>query len=219
MPNIAVLTDFDATATTINVLDSLYAKFAEPSYAIHMERWNRGEISTMEELERVFSTVSATRNDMEVYLRTFALDPGFKSLITYCREQDYPFAIVSDGLRWYIDYILANYGIIGVKVFAGEIYFENRGFRFEYPWFDPEYPFRSTAKPAIIRDYQKRGYKVVFIGDGLSDVEAAGVADVVYAKDVLLQQARKRGFTVQEYKDLNDVLLDLIGYGESEQSV
>jgi 2-hydroxy-3-keto-5-methylthiopentenyl-1-phosphate phosphatase len=214
MPNIAVLSDFDATATKKNVLDSLYARYADTSYVIHMERWQQGEISTMEELEGVFSTVRASQEEMEEYLGTFALDVGFESLLNYCCRQDIPFAIVSDGLRWYIEYILARYGIKRVEVFAGEIFFEDGGYRFEYPWFDPAYPFRSTAKPKIINKYQNRGYKVVFIGDGLSDVEAAEAADVVYAKDVLLNYARGKGIRVKPFENLNDVLMDLPGIGE-----
>ena len=209
MTNIAVLTDFDGTVTPQNVMDSLYTKFAGPSVRSIMQRWIRGEISTMEEVEGVFRTVTATRQEMEAYLQKFDIDPGFKPLKALCRERDYPFAIVSDGLRWYIDYILALYGVEGIKVYASDIFFMDIGYRFEYPWFDPAYPLRGVAKPMIVKDYQSKGYHVVFIGDGLSDVEAAGVADVVYAKDVLLEQARERGIEVREFRELNDVYRDL----------
>jgi len=205
----AVLSDFDGTITTINVMDTLYEMFGGPSTRFHMARWTRGEISTMEEVEQVFKTVKSTRREMEAFLRTVELDPGFKSMLAFCQKLDYPFAIVSDGLRWYIDYILDSHGVEEIKVYAGEIIFLERGFRFEYPWYDPAFPMRSTAKPAIVKDYQRRGFKVVFVGDGLSDVEAVEVADVVYAKDVLLREARERGIVVREFDELNDVYRDL----------
>jgi len=209
MNDYALLTDFDGTVTTINVLDSLYEQFAGPSYRIHMERWNRGEISTMEEIEKIFSTVEASRQGMEAFLRTVNIDPGFKPLLGYCREKNYPFAIVSDGLRWYIDYVLNTHGIEKTNVYAGDIFFEEEGFRFEYPWFDPAFPLRSTAKPVIVKEYQRRGHRVIFVGDGLSDVEAAETADVVYAKDVLLEISRERGIEAREFEDLFDVYQDL----------
>ena len=209
MNDYALLTDFDGTVTTINVLDSLYEHFAGPSYRIHMERWNRGEISTMEEIEKVFSTVKASRQRMEAFLRTVNIDPGFKPLLGYCREKTYPFAIVSDGLRWYIDYVLNTHGIERTNVYAGDIFFEEEGFRFEYPWFDPAFSLRSTAKPVIVKEYQRRGHRVIFVGDGLSDVEAAEIADVVYAKDVLLEISRERGIEAREFEDLFDVYQDL----------
>lgn len=209
MNDYALLTDFDGTVTTINVLDSLYEQFAGLSYRIHMERWNRGEISTMEEIEKIFSTVKASRQGMEAFLRTVNIDPGFKALLGYCREKTYPFAIVSDGLRWYIDYVLNTHGIEKTNVYAGDIFFEEEGFRFEYPWFDPAFPLRSTAKPVIVKEYQRRGHQVIFVGDGLSDVEAAEIADVVYAKDVLLEISRERGIEAREFEDLFDVYQDL----------
>jgi len=206
---IAILTDFDGTVTLINVLDTLYERFAAPGYQVYMNRWQRGEISTVEEIEQVFRTVSASRQEMETFLQTVELDPGFKSLHATCLERDYPLVIVSDGLRWYIEYVLEEHGIIGTRVYASEIFFQRDGYRFEYPWFDPAYPMRSTAKPLIIQDFQRRGYHVVFIGDGLSDLEAADTADIVYAKEVLLEKASQRGIKVRDYQDLCQVVQDL----------
>ena len=77
MMKYAILSDFDDTITTINVLDTLYEMFGGSSTHYHMERWRRGEISTMEELEQIFSTVKSTRYEMEALLRTVELDPGF----------------------------------------------------------------------------------------------------------------------------------------------
>lgn len=204
-----ILSDFDGTITTTNVLDSLYEEFGGLGFDQHMERWRRGEISTMQEIELIFSTIKATRREMEAFLRTVKLDPGFRSLLGHCRKQDIPFAVVSDGLRWYIDYIL-NFHDVGVPdVFAGDISFTPDGFRFSFPWYDSAYPLRSTAKPLIVKDFQRRGYSVIFIGDGLTDVEAAEVADVIYAKDVLLFEAEERGIEVRKFENMHDIYRDL----------
>ena len=174
-----------------------------------MERWRRGEISTMEEIELIFRTVKATRQDMETFLRTVELDPGFKSLVNYCNNQDTPFAVISDGLRWYIDYILDFHEVGIPDVYAGDISFTSDGFHFDFPWYDPAYPLRSTAKPLIVKDYQRQGYSVIFIGDGLTDVEAAEVADVIYAKDVLLYEAGERGIQAQQFENMHDIYREL----------
>jgi 2,3-diketo-5-methylthio-1-phosphopentane phosphatase len=209
MKKTIILSDFDGTITTINVLDSLYEKFGGPGFRNHMERWRRGEISTMEEIELIFRTVKATRQDMETFLRTVDLDPGFKSLVNYCNNQDIPFAVISDGLRWYIDYILDFHDAGIPDVYAGDISFTSDGFRFDFPWYDPAYPLRSTAKPLIVKDYQQQGYSVIFIGDGLTDVEAAEVADVIYAKDVLLYEAGERGIQAQQFENMHDIYREL----------
>jgi 2-hydroxy-3-keto-5-methylthiopentenyl-1-phosphate phosphatase len=206
---IAVLSDFDGTITIFNVLNSLYEKFATPSYRETLERWNRGEISTMEEIETVFATVSASRAEMESFLDTVDLDPGFPSLLIYCLEAGIKFAIVSDGLRWYIEYIMRHHGIQEVAVYACEIHFERGGYRFSYPWFDPSTPMRSVSKSTIVRDYQSKGSKVVFVGDGVSDFEAAQVADIVYARDELLDYTKDHGIQAREFSDMVDIIGDL----------
>jgi 2-hydroxy-3-keto-5-methylthiopentenyl-1-phosphate phosphatase len=206
---IAVLSDFDGTITTINVLNSLYGKFAAPSYKETLERWNRGEISTMEEIETVFATISASCTEMESFLDTVELDPGFLSLLKYCLETGIKFVIVSDGLVWYIEYILRHQEIQEVSVYACEIHFEGGGYHFSYPWFDPSTPLRSVSKSTIVRDYQSWGYKVVFIGDGVSDYEAAQVADIVYARDVLLEYTKDHGIQALEFSNMGDIIGDL----------
>ena len=209
MSKIAVLTDFDGTIAAINVMDSLYEKFGGPSHRVYMERWQRGEISTMEEIQGVFNTVTADREEMESFLRTVELDPGFIGLLDFCLQHDLAFAIVSDGFRWYIDYILEGHGLQEVSIYAGDIRFLDNGFEFDFPWYDPAYPLRSTAKPQIVRDYQRRGFKVFFVGDGFSDLEVIGVADLIYAKDVLLAAAHDQGLDVRAFNTLRDVTEDL----------
>ncbi|MFC2053545.1 MtnX-like HAD-IB family phosphatase [Chloroflexota bacterium] len=206
---IAVLSDFDGTITTCNVLNSLYDKFATPSYRVTLERWNRGEISTMEEIETVFATVSASRAEMESFLDTVELDPGFPALLSYCRAMGIEFVVVSDGLRWYIDYIMRHHEIAEVAVYACDIHFERGNYRFSYPWFDSSTPMRSVSKSTIVCDYQSRGHKVVFIGDGVSDFEAVQVADIVYARDVLLEYTNGHDIQAQEFSNMGDLIGDL----------
>jgi 2,3-diketo-5-methylthio-1-phosphopentane phosphatase len=215
-PKTAILSDFDGTITPTQVLNTIYEKFAAPSYKQTLARWDKGEISTMEEVETVFKTVTSSRQDIEVYLDTVELDPGFIALRQYCSDHGYLFAILSDGFCWYIDYILNKHNVNGTKVYASDIHFEENGFRFSYPWYDPSTPMRSTSKPTVVRDYQRRGYKVVFIGDGLSDQEVLGVADVVYAKDVLLKYAFEVGELVVQFEELVEVVEDLKAGGMRE---
>lgn len=209
MNKIAVLSDFDGTITPSQVMNTIYDKFAAPSYRKSLEKWDKGLISTMEEVETVFSTISASREEMEAYLGTVKLDPGFSALQMFCMEKGYTLAVLSDGFRWYIEYILNKNGVDGLKIYASEINFEQDGFNFSYPWFDPSTPMRSTSKPSVVRNYQEQGYKVVFIGDGLSDQEVLGVADVVYAKDVLLEAAQEQGEKFTAFENLMEVVEDL----------
>ena len=50
---------------------------------------------------------------------------------------------------------------------------------------------------------------MVFIGDGVSDFEAAQVADIVYARDVLLDYTNDQGIQAREFSDMGDIIGDL----------
>ncbi|HEY46026.1 MAG: hypothetical protein AMJ88_09795 [Anaerolineae bacterium SM23_ 63] len=203
--NFAFLCDFDGTVCPTQMMDFLYQRFAACGMEF-AERWGRGEISTQEEIVSTFSTVSAGKEEMEAALDTIEIDPHFPAFLQFCRDHETSFAIVSDGLEWYIDYILARHDIYGVDIYANQIHFEEGGFRFEFPWYDDETPMRGVCKPMIVRRYQERGRGVVYAGDGMSDFEVIGVADLIFARRKLARYAREQGIDFTEFNDCHDLL-------------
>jgi 2,3-diketo-5-methylthio-1-phosphopentane phosphatase len=205
-PRTAVLCDFDGTLTPFLVADALYKRFAAPSWRETTARWERGEISAPEELRINLSSVTASRAELERFLDTVPLDADLSRLVAFCRERDYPLAIVSDGLVWYIRYILARQHLDDITIYANQIEFLPHGVRISSPWADAVSPLAGTSKQTIVRRYQAQGYRVAFIGDGVTDLEVVGVADVVFARDGLLQYCRERGAPAVEANSLAQVL-------------
>ena len=202
---IVILCDFDKTICKINVEDVLFEKFAACGLE-HTQRWEKGEISSKEELLYTFATITASKEEMENYISSVEIDPGFKSLLEFSFQKGYELAIVSDGLEWYISYILARHHIKGVPIYANQIYFENQGYRFEFPWYGEETPLRGVCKPEIVRSYQNPGTRVVYIGDGLTDVDVATVADIIFAKEVFLEHCLAHGIPAVPINSLSDVM-------------
>jgi len=208
---LAVLCDFDGTITIGQVLDILYNNFAGDCCEELNQRWIRGEISTVQEIEGCFASMNATRLEMEAALdREAKLDPAFPDLVQFCRRGGYPLAIVSDGLQWYIEYVLNKYGFSGLPIYANQIEFVPDGFHISMPWYNPETPKRGVSKPAILRRYKNEGYTIVFIGDGLSDIEAVPFADIIYARQTLWEYCQENGFPAIKIQGLADVLASWI---------
>jgi 2,3-diketo-5-methylthio-1-phosphopentane phosphatase len=205
-PDLAVLCDFDGTVVPCDTIEQIYRAFAGPPCHELNQRWMRGEIGTREELQGCFATISASRAQMEALLDIIPVDPAFPRFVRLCRRQGYAFAILSDGLSWIIRYILGRVGLDGLCIYANQIEFRPDGFRLRFPWYDQEAPMRGVSKPTIVRRYQAQGHRVVFIGDGLTDLEAAGVADVMFARDRLLQHCRERGIPAIAFSDFSDLL-------------
>lgn len=203
---IAVLCDFDGTITKGGVIELLYHAFAAPSCWELVDRWIRGEISTFEEIQGCFSTMKASREEMETILDRVEIDPGFLEFVDFCKGRGYLLAILSDGLRWYIDYVLTHHEICDLPIYANEIQFLEDGYRITTPWYSPQTPRRGVSKPGIIQNYRDMGYKVIFVGDGLSDIEAVNAADLLYARDELLEYCQKHGIPAIAFTNMRDLI-------------
>jgi len=205
-PNLAVLCDFDGTISQSDVLGVLYDEFAGPECQELVKKWFQGEISTPAEMQGCFASMCATKAELESALDPVQLDPTFPDFVGFCRERGFALAVLSDGLYWYISYILQRYGISDLKIYANEIEFTPQGMLIRSPWYRPTTPLRGTSKPAIVQQYQSEGYSVVFIGDGPSDVEAVEVADIVFAKSRLVEYCQAKGVPFTPFNNFSDLM-------------
>jgi 2,3-diketo-5-methylthio-1-phosphopentane phosphatase len=202
---VAVLSDFDGTVVLCNTIKEIYRRFAGPLCQSYVDRWRRREISAQQELQGCFSTITATRAEMEAFLDTIPLAPGFAPFVCFCEQRHYPLVIASEGLRWAIEHILSRHGIVPQRVFANEIHFEAAGLRLSFPWHDPADPMSGVAKGAVVRRYQEAGSRVVYIGDGQTDEAAARVADWVFARAALLDYCRRHGIEAIPFDSFDDI--------------
>jgi 2-hydroxy-3-keto-5-methylthiopentenyl-1-phosphate phosphatase len=201
---LAMLCDFDGTITSIDTVGFLFRKFAAAGleYARQMVR---GEMDMREELRATFRTVSASKEEMEAALNRVEIDPGFVDFLEFGRAKGYTFAILSDGLDWYIKYILGRYGIDDIDIFANRIFFEEDGFRFEFPWFDEETHRRGVCKPKIARVYRERFNTLVFAGDGISDIDVIHEVDHVFTRGWLAGYCYAKGINNRGFFDWYDL--------------
>jgi len=200
-----VVCDFDGTITDSNVMDFIAIRFASCGLT-YSQAWDRGEISTREEFELTFGCINASLAEMSVALQEVPYDENLPALVQSCRTQGYTFSILSDGLRWYIEAVLANAGVHDVRIYANEVREVENGFAFEYPWYSDETPQLAMCKPDVMRDIRKQEKKVIYIGDGPSDFAAVHLADMVFAKPLLADYCREQGLLYQPFKTFDDIL-------------
>ncbi len=203
---IIVLCDFDGTITHADVLEPIYSRFASCG-TYFAELWHLGEIGTREEMIETFNCIHADRAQLESVLDEITIDEGVHDFLSYCKLLGFEFAIVSDGLEWYIRYILERYAIFDVEVFANQIVFNADGsFQFEFPWFNHSNPKRALHKPAIIEHYHQTGYHTIFIGNGSSDQDAVWEAERIYAKNPLFEYCLKKRIEAQHFESFADLV-------------
>lgn len=199
------LCDFDGTISRSCLCDFLYSRFASCGLK-YTELWEQGIIGTKEEIETTFRYIQATRVEMEEALDSISIDPGFKQFYDYCRKNGFTLAIVSDSLEWAIRYVLGRAGITDIRVMANQIFFEEKGYHFDFPYFDPASPKAGVFKLGIARKYKAEGKMVYQIGDGRTDFEATQAADFIFARDALWEFCLENRLPAFQYEDFSGIL-------------
>jgi 2,3-diketo-5-methylthio-1-phosphopentane phosphatase len=148
---------------------------------------------------------------MQNYVKEKAnLRPHFAELAEYCASNNIPLAIVSQGLDFYIEALLKSEGYDSIPVYSVNTSFDSSGITYHYNHTSPGNESQGNSKGLIVNNYQAKGYKVYYMGDGRSDFEAAKEADVVFAHSILAEECDKQGIGYIRFHDFGDVLKTLI---------
>ena len=197
--------DFDNTISTIDVLDSIIERFARNRHWEEMEReWKAGRLSTRACLEGQVRSLRLTWSELREHLREVKLDPAFRPLLESLRAREIEHLVVSDSFSVIIAEIFAQHGISGVPIFANELTFTEDRVIPTFPHSNPDHPGCAHCKRLhlLARPQQPS----IYVGDGRSDLCPALVADLVFAKDSLLQDLTARGVPCVPIADLRGVL-------------
>ena len=204
----AFLTDFDDTAAVQNVAELLLNRFGDPTWTEVRQQFRNGEMGLKEYQEITFRNIRADRSAMQHYVREHAiLRPYFNELHYFCRSNDIPLAVVSQGLDFYISALLERDGFSDVPIYAVDTSFEQGRISYHYNHVYPGRESQGNSKAFIVEQYQRQGYFVVFAGDGASDQEASRQADMVFAHRTLARYCDEEGIEYQPFQDFKSILL------------
>ena len=215
--------DFDGTIsvedTGIAVIDAL-----ELDEAWEIEhQWRRGEIDSMECLTRQWGMVDLPRGAIYRMIDSFELDEGFNDLAEAAIQLGAGLVVVSDGLDFYVDRMLGRLGwetCPGEEVikrprrciprFANHGRVTDRGVEITFPHQSPDCSQCGNCKTAHLQRLRAHFSRVIYIGDGHSDLCAARFADLVFAKDALAEdfaQSARPFVNFESLAEVNEVLL------------
>jgi len=203
--------DFDNTIAEEDVSFMILDAFSDGDWRQYLKLYREHKISVGVFSSQAFGLVKADKQTMLDFLlkkNVVKIRDGFKELLDYCARRGFRFVIVSNGLRFYIEAILENLGIDNVEVFAAETEFHPEGLEVKY--FGPEgRQLQDNFKKSYVELFLSQGYRVIYIGDGYSDIIPASLADHVFARDDLLTDCRKKDCKYTPFDDLNDVVKGL----------
>jgi 2-hydroxy-3-keto-5-methylthiopentenyl-1-phosphate phosphatase len=197
--------DFDGTIITDNLSVLLRQHFAD-------EKWRQMEAEYMKGLHTVEQSNARQYllvKEAEAGLRSFARQntrprPGFSDFVDYCRKHGLRFVIVSSGLDFYIKAALDEMGLAELELYCACCAFHHTGIHVSYT--DPEgNAVDSGFKESYLQWLKNQNEELVYIGDGLSDLDAALKADHVFATGHLAVLLDKKGAKFTRFHDFHDV--------------
>lgn len=199
LPIRSVLVDFDGTACLHDVAEHLMERFGDPDWRDYDVAWERGEIDTRAGIGAQIAPFADRGEELIAYaLEHCPMDPTFAGFVRWCRGEQVPVTIVSDGLGLYVEPLLAAAGVTGVDIVTNDW----AGGAMAYPNGHHECTWCGTCKMLAV---QRAPGPVAFVGEGHSDRFGALYADVVFAKDALVDLCVADSVPFEPYADFEDV--------------
>ena len=213
-PKPALFFDFDNTLTDGDVLDGVIERFSpDESWRDWENAWADGHLSAQECLRRQVGKLRVSRDVLLEYLLQVRVDPAFAAIADWAWSRQVEVFIVSDSFQPLIRHILRNNGIENVPIFANDLEFAGERLIPSFPFADPACMRSANAKARHLLPY--RGHRIVFAGDGHSDLDAALAADVVFAKSTLARELAALAVRYHPFDSLDPMLRYLRGtFGE-----
>lgn len=205
-----IFLDFDGTITKNDVGEEIFRKFCnEETVNKLVNDLLTDKISSRECWEELCKSVSTIdKVEFDKFILSQEVEPTLYKFLDYCSRNNFPVFVLSDGFDYYIEKILDRENLTHLKVFSNKLTLNDEGKLIpSFPYYNAD--CRSSAnckRNHIITNSGDNDYSV-FIGDGISDIDAIQYVDFIFAKDSLLKFCEVNRITYFPFKDFDDVIL------------
>lgn len=201
--------DFDGTITEEDISFFLLDAFAQGDWRRLLRDYKEHKISVGEFNTWAFAMVKADERTLLEPLRgDVKVRAGFRELVNYCQGKAVRLVIVSNGLDFYIKAVLKDLGLRDLEAYAARASFSPEGMKVQYIGPDGK-ELEDGFKEAYVKSFLKLGYKVVYIGNGDSDIAPATYAHHVFATGDLVALCREKSLVYEPFETFLEVLKEL----------
>lgn len=200
--------DFDGTLCVQDAVDDISDHFDPAGFAAAATAFDAGEISLNTCLERQMAGIDRPLDELLAYmLEAIDLRDGVPELLAWCATHDVEPVVVSSGFVNLMEPFLAARGI-DVPIIGHLLEETPDGLRIR---------FRDRVQCGTCHEPCKRSdvaalagdRPVAYVGDGASDLCAAEVADLRFARASLARHLDRAGVAYVPFEDFHDVLAAL----------
>jgi len=212
-PRTILQLDFDGTLVEGDASTGILEHFAGPGWDQRISAAS-SKLSSDPESSALIDTMTkgyaALGTDFEAYIAhvhaRHRARPGLRELIDVATSLDMEAHVVSNGFEFYIRDHLRAAGVEGrVSLHTGAAVGKVLSYAGPYGR-----PVRSRFKERWTEHFSRDGARVIYVGDGTSDIAAASMCAVVFARDSLLTalQGRFQG-ELRPFENLHEVARSL----------
>lgn len=204
-----IICDFVGTITKEDTVVAIMKKFAPPEWKRLKEKMLSEKISVKEGLEQMFSLLLSYKvyDVIEYVLSTAEIREGFQALVEYTKRNKLPLYVVSSGMDFFVKPLLKPL-IPEDHIFCNNADFSGDFINIEWLHECDEHCDQhcGLCKASIIRKIASNDHYVIVIGDSITDLESAKLADIVIARDFLFEKCRQLGLNHRSFDTFYDVI-------------
>lgn len=193
--------DFDGTITAKESLESVFTTFAPGKWEPVKQKLTAGELTVREGVREVIETIPSARYpEICEFVTHIPIRPGFEAFLDFLQDRHIPFVVLSGGLRGMVE---ARLGILKARVhriFAAEV---DTGGPFLKVMSNHESDTELVAKAEVMALFSAA--EKIAVGDGITDLNMARHATLVFARDMLARFLDQSGIFYHPWTDFFDL--------------
>ncbi|WP_404350872.1 2-hydroxy-3-keto-5-methylthiopentenyl-1-phosphate phosphatase [Sutcliffiella horikoshii] len=204
-----IFCDFDGTITNSDNIIAIMKKFAPEEWDEIKNQVLSQEISIKNGVGKMFALLPSEKKEaITKYILVHAeIREGFKEFVAFTKEEGIPLYIVSGGIDFFVEPLLEGL-IEEANIYCNRSDFSGEKINILWPHACDAYCDNDCGccKPSIIRKLAETNTYKIVIGDSITDLEAAKLADQVIARDFLIKKCEEHSIAFSPFETFYDVM-------------
>ena len=198
-----VFCDFDGTITAIETFAGMLKEFAPDLSAKIMPEMYARRLTLREGVRQLLESIPSKRYpEILEYASDKEIRPGLEELLDFLDNQGVPFVIISGGIRGMVEKVLSRQNLLARAASISAVELDTSG---DYLRVHSEFEGETelVAKVQVMATYPAQ--ETIAIGDSVTDINMALKADLVFARDRLIDYMEAQNKPYISWNDFFDV--------------
>ncbi len=196
-----VFCDFDGTITAKESLELVFTTFASGRWEPIKRKLMSGKLTVREGVREIAETIPSARyREICEFVAAIPIRPGLEAFLDFLDHRHIPFVVISGGFRGMVEARLGPLKDRVHRIFAADADTDGPLLKVIS---DYESDTELVAKADVMALFTAD--EKIAIGDGITDLNMARFADVVFARDMLARFLDQKGMAYHPWTDFFDL--------------